>query len=207
MNGLSLSWCPNFGTVYTWYAMDKFGRISQLVNNCWGDIPKSVLAVNNVELLLDSLTEYFWGESDIAYSKTEDKKGDFMVDLYDYWLTGRHTSDSQHLRKKLIYNYGLHDETTKSSQDIHVVMHKGLFIYHAVEGTAEGEDYPVGYERPTKMGDYFRYLVPTAYGSIEDIPVDLRGVIAVSSTLDFTVDRLLDNSNINFSFPKVYEPA
>jgi len=200
MNDLSLNWRPNFGTVYTWYAMDKFGRISQMVNNGWGDIPHSVLAINNVEFLLNSLTEYFWGESRTFHSTTEDKQGEFMIDLYDYWLTGRHTLNRQHLREKLIYNYGLHDETTKPSQDIHVVTHKGLFIYHAVEGTTEGEDYPVGYEKPTKMGDYFRYLVPTAYCSIEDIPFELRGVIAVSTTIDFTVDRLLENSNINIFF-------
>lgn len=55
------------------------------------------------------------------------------------------------------------------------------------------------------MGDYFRFLQPTIYGSIEDFPKELRGLVAISKTVDFTVDRLLDNNLINTYFPEVYK--
>ena len=52
------------------------------------------------------------------------------------------------------------------------------------------------------MGDYFRYLVPTVYGSINDLPRELSHGIAVSDTLDVTKDRVLDNNKINAYFPR-----
>ena len=54
------------------------------------------------------------------------------------------------------------------------------------------------------MGDYYRYLVPSIYASILDFPEDLQHVIAVSPMLDFTQDRVLDNSKINEYFPYGY---
>ena len=81
---------------------------------------------------------------------------------------------------------------------------KGFFIYHGIEGNVEGEDYPVGFTGKTKMGDYFRYLVPTIYASIYDFPEELRYGIAVSDTVDFTLDKVLDNDKINKYFPKMY---
>lgn len=50
------------------------------------------------------------------------------------------------------------------------------------------------------MGDYYRYLVPSIYANIHDIPQDLWCAIAVSDNLDFTQDRLLDNDQINHYF-------
>ncbi|MEY2344458.1 hypothetical protein I3679_011655 [Proteus mirabilis] len=41
------------------------------------------------------------------------------------------------------------------------------------------------------MGDYFRFIVPTVYATIADIPEELRKYIVVSDSLDFTKDRLL----------------
>ena len=54
------------------------------------------------------------------------------------------------------------------------------------------------------MGDYFRYLMPTIYASIEDFPEELRHGIAISDTIDFTKDRLLDNDKISEYFPRMY---
>ncbi|MBJ2118105.1 hypothetical protein I6G31_04135 [Proteus penneri] len=54
------------------------------------------------------------------------------------------------------------------------------------------------------MGDYFRFIVPTIYATIEDIPEELRKYIVVSDSLDFTKDRLLDNNKISDYFTRMY---
>lgn len=54
------------------------------------------------------------------------------------------------------------------------------------------------------MGDYFRYLIPTIYASIENFTKELRPAIAVSDTVDFTKDRLFDNDKISEYFPRMY---
>ncbi len=33
---LHSGWKPGFGIVYTWFGMDKNGKIGVFVNNCWG---------------------------------------------------------------------------------------------------------------------------------------------------------------------------
>lgn len=81
---------------------------------------------------------------------------------------------------------------------------KGVFIYYAVEGSYPGNDYPVGYEGDTEMGDYYRYLVPTIYGGIEDFPQELREGFAIADSLDFTVDRLIANKDINEHFERMF---
>ncbi|MCW2483508.1 hypothetical protein J5224_31115, partial [Candidatus Symbiopectobacterium sp. NZEC135] len=81
---------------------------------------------------------------------------------------------------------------------------KGFFVYHGIEGSFEGEDYLAGYEGSTKMGDYFRFLTPTVYGSIGDFPSELHRGIVVSDVVDFTMDRLFDNAKINDYFPRMY---
>ena len=78
---------------------------------------------------------------------------------------------------------------------------KVFFIYEALEGNKDGDDYPIGYEERSKMGDYFRHLLPTIYGYAEDLSIELRKGIAFSPTLDFTTDRFLDNDLINDYFP------
>lgn len=88
--------------------------------------------------------------------------------------------------------------------EVNLAINRGFFEYFAVEGNKEGEDYPVGYSGKTKMGDYYRYLVPTIYASIEDFPKELRHLIAVSPVLDFTSDRVLKNEKINYYFPSCY---
>ena len=82
---LNKDWTPTFGTIYTWFAMDKKGRIAVLVNNCWGDLPQSILNIPNAELLLDDLNEYMWEESNTYTDYPQDKEGELIVDLYSYW--------------------------------------------------------------------------------------------------------------------------
>ncbi|WP_261821323.1 hypothetical protein [Pragia fontium] len=89
--------------------------------------------------------------------------------------------------------------------DTNLSANKGFSIYQAIEGSNLGQDYPIGHKGKTKMGDYFRYLMPTVYASIEDFPEELRYGIAVSDTVDFMVDRLFDNDKINEYFTRMSE--
>lgn len=199
MSDLNKDWTPTFGTVYTWFAMDKKGRIAVMVNNCWGDLPKSVLNIPNAELLLDDLNEYMWEESKIFNKYPTNKKGKTILDLYSS-LVFRHLRTKQEVVNWVVErsNYSL------DSREENLPSKKGHFVYFAIEGSNQGEDYPVGYNGATKMGDYYRYLVPTVYASIEDFPQELWHGIAVSDTLDFTKDRMLDNDKINTYFPRNY---
>ncbi|ACT13363.1 MULTISPECIES: hypothetical protein [Pectobacterium] len=199
MNTLNINWKPEFGTIFTWFAMDKHGKIAVMVNNCFGDLPKALLSIDNAELLLDQLNEFLWEESEHFTDYPENKCGQTVSDLYsglrfshmanreefDQWLTER----SGHEHKLGEYN---------------VPSVKGFFVYHGIEGSYEGEDYLAGYDGETKMGDYFRFLIPTVYGSINDFPSELRHGIAVSDVADFTTDRLFDNDRVNDYFPKMY---
>lgn len=63
MSVLNENWEPDFGTIYTWFAMDKNGKIAVMVNNCFSDLLINLLRIKNVELLLDHLCEYMWEES------------------------------------------------------------------------------------------------------------------------------------------------
>lgn len=75
-----------------------------------------------------------------------------------------------------------------------------MFIFEGVEGYSEGDDYPVGYDGKTNMGDYFRHLMPTIFATIEDFPRELWKGIAVSKTLDFAKDQVIFNQDISLHF-------
>ncbi|WP_052439311.1 hypothetical protein [Pectobacterium brasiliense] len=66
---------PEFGTVFTWFAMDKNGRIAVMVNNCFGNLPDALLAIADAESLLDQLNDYLWEESQMFsfYSKSKER--------------------------------------------------------------------------------------------------------------------------------------
>ncbi|OWO81604.1 hypothetical protein B5C26_13220 [Photorhabdus luminescens] len=199
MTILNESWKPEFGTIFTWFAMDKNGRIAVMVNNCFGDLPKKILSISDAESLLDQLTEYMWEESLHFTHYPQNKNGYFSVDLYSSWRNRDNLSKTdifENLKNSLVES-GHYSETN-------LPVNKGFFVYHGVEGSYEGEDYPIGYDGETKMGDYFRYLMPTIYASIDDLPKELHRGIAVSDTVDFTVDRLLDNDLINTYFTRMY---
>ena len=198
MSDLNANWTPGFGTIYTWFAMDKNERIAVMVNNCWGDLPQSVLNIHDAELLLDNLNEYMWEESIKYTDYPQDREGELIVDLYSYWR------NKNMCCKKITKALTAELKRIKNYSDANLSVNKGYFLYFAVEGYNEGEDYPVGYDGITKMGDYFRYLVPTVYASIDDFPKELWRGIAVSDTLDFTEDRVLNNNEINAYFPSNY---
>ncbi|PXZ08694.1 hypothetical protein DKK70_00855 [Gilliamella apicola] len=200
MSILNINWKPEFGAIFTWFAMDKNGKIAVMINNCYGYLPKCLLSIENVESLLDHLNEYMWEESSIYSNYPKNKKGNFKLDLYSYW---RH----KNIPDKKTVLADLTNDFIQSGHysDVNLAINKGFFEYQAIEGSIEGEDYPIGYEGVTKMGDYFRYLMPTVYASIEDFPEELRHGIAVSDTVDFTTDRLLDNDKINEYFLRMYK--
>lgn len=189
-----------FGTIYTWFAMDKNGRIAVMINNCWGDLPQSVLQISNAEFLLDNMNEYMWEESEKYKDYPKDKCGRLIVDLFSYWRCSRERNLDK-ITKDLEANL----KKYKNHSDANLSVNKGFFVYEGVEGSNEGEDYPVGYDSDTKMGDYFRYLIPTIYASINDFPKELWHGIAVSDILDFTKNRVLDNHKINTYFPRNYQ--
>ncbi|EOW6514156.1 hypothetical protein ACOZXQ_003975 [Cronobacter malonaticus] len=202
MNKLNVEWMPEFGSIYTWFAADKYGRVSLMLNNCFGGLPKSLLCIDNFEELLDSMSEFVWEESSGYSTYPADKCGDFTVDLFSAWRF------RENLNKEYVINK-LKDEWAKTGKysDANLAINKGLFIYWGVEGSSPGQDYPFGYEGETKMGDYFRYIVPTKFASVKDFPPALHSGLVVSSTLDFTVDRVLDNDKINDYFPAVFSPG
>ena len=199
MSNLNKDWVPGFGTIFTWFAMDKFGKISVMVNNCWGDIPKSLLHIEDIDNQLNDIGEYMWGESKKYNEYPEDKKGGFYLDYYSAWLYGKETTKEEMI-EQLENEYSRYGNYAEA----HPAINRGFFEYFAIEGNKEGEDYPVGYSGKTKMGDYYRFLAPTIHASIEDFPKELRHLIAVSSTLDFTSDRVINNMDINFCFPSCY---
>lgn len=200
MSNIDENWKPMFGIVYTWFAMDKNGFIAVMVNNCWGDIPKSILKIPDAELLLDNISEYIWEESDKYISYPDNKGGRVIVDLYSHWRNKDVINN-----KQIIKRLEIDLVQSKNYSEANLSVNKGYFVYHAIEGNQQGEDYPVGYEEDTKMGDYFRYLIPTIYATINDFPEELWRGIAVSNTLDFTKDRVLDNSKINEYFSINYD--
>ncbi|MEA3236215.1 hypothetical protein OP492_16320 [Pseudomonas mosselii] len=195
---LDQQWEPGFGTIYTWLAMDRVGRIAVMVNNCFGDIPKVLLALSGAEEMLDAISEFMWEESQAFRSYPPLKKGGFTVDFYSAWRwQGR---DKAFVLDELLRNLeerGIYSEAS-------LAFNKGFFVYPAVEGSREGEDFPVGFDGPTSMGDYFRFLVPGEYASIEDFPESLRAGIVVSQTLDFNSKQVLSGKCINEYFYDLY---
>ncbi len=197
MNDLNKDWTPGFGTIYTWFAMDKNGLIAVMVNNCWGDIPKCLLKIPDLEFLLDDINEYMWEESKKYINYPENKNGKVELDLYSSLFFKKFKNKEEYIE------WVFKERMTLSHEMLPSI--KGFFVYYAVEGDNEGDDYPIEYDGPTKMGDYYRYLLPTIYASINDFPKELWHGIAVSDTLDFTKDRLLDNSKINSYFLRNYQ--
>ena len=199
MSDLNENWKPIFGTVYTWFAADKNGHIAMMMNNSFGDLPQSILKIVNVELLLDNLNEYMWEESAVYTDYPPHKNGQTILDLYSYVQYKRLNS-----RKEVedeIYEYR-GDKSRFGHENFPEF--KGYFVFYAVDGECEGMDFPVGYDGETVAGDYFRYLMPTIYATIDDFPDDLKKLIVVSDVIDFEVDRLIPNDSIDQVFPRLY---
>ena len=175
MHYLNANWIPTYGTTYTWIAMDKNGLIAIMVNNNWGNLPKSILITPDIESILDDLNEYIWEESDKYHVYPVNKMGTTQVDLYSKVFFDFLRNDRQQVEDWIYQRSGFNQKIRDES----VPSIKGCFLYNAVDGYSDGEDYPVGYEGQTKMGDYFRYLIPTVYASISDFPKELWHGIGV----------------------------
>ncbi|PIT22412.1 hypothetical protein BGI36_03590 [Snodgrassella communis] len=195
---LNANWRPDFGAIFYWFSMDKSGKIAVMVNNCWGDLPKALLSNRDSILLLGSFMDYIFEDSDKFNPSLHDKHGETILDLYS-GLVYRAYKNRKDVEARV---------ASKSKGGKHfdesVPARKGLFYYEAIEGSEPGEDFVVGYDGETKMGDYFREFIPTICSSIEDFPKELRPAIAVSDTVHFTKDRLFDNDKISEYFPRMY---
>lgn len=197
MYDLNVNWVPEFGSIVIWLAMDKNGKLALMVNNCWGDVPKVILVQNDIKQILYQINDFINEESDTYNFYPKDKEGDFILDFYSplYVKNNDRNSIISNLKEDLL--------DRKNLSDVNIVVNKGIFIYQAVEGNQEGDDYPVDYDGETKMGDYYRYLLPTIYATIDDFPRELWNGIALSKTLDFTKDSVVFNNDINQHFTNV----
>ncbi|AUU34707.1 TPA: hypothetical protein SMO99_000924 [Proteus mirabilis] len=194
---LDINWYPGQGRNHSWVAMDKNGYISMMLNNGYGWLPKCILEINNIKESLNDLCEYIDGDSE-KYNNNVNKKGEYLIDLYSSWVYKKYKN-----KQEIINNFNFRLENKKNC-DAELATKMGMFYFEALEGQSIGEDYPIGYEGKTKMGDYFRFIVPTVYATIADIPEELRKYIVVSDSLDFTKDRLLDNNKISDYFTHMY---
>lgn len=195
MNHFSENWQPNFGEIVSWFAMDKNGYIALMVNNCFGDVPRVLLGMPDAEIGLDLLNEYMWEESQVYKVYPRKNNGKTVLDLYSSCVYK--DFGSREIVEKWI---GERSASDQGLREYNLPSIKGLFVYHAVEGSYPGQDYPVGYSGETEMGDYFRYLMPTVFCTIDDFPVQLRKFIMISKEANFCEDRIFKKSSINNFF-------
>lgn len=196
---LDLNWKPGSARNHTWVAMDKNGRLGLMYNNGYGWLPTSLLKKPNIKEKLSDLCEYIDGDSN-KHANNIDKQGGYSIDLYSSWVYKDYEN-----KRKIVEEFDKQlDRNFKYSTAL-IGCKMGMFLFEGLEGYSKGEDYPIGYDGETKMGDYYRFIIPTVFATIEDIPLPLRQYIAVSSTIDFTKDRLLDNDKISEYFPQMYQ--
>ncbi|MFZ4964077.1 MULTISPECIES: hypothetical protein [Pseudomonas] len=196
MSELDENWVPGFGDIVTWFAVDKFGRVAVMVNNCFGQLPKVLLKTVDLETELDRISEYIWGESSEFPDIPANKGGETRLDCYSF-ATYRDTSRSE-VEGIVLQGSFL------SASEYSLPSTRGYFVFHAVEGDRIGADHPVGYDGASTMGDYFRYLVPTVHAQINDIPEPLRRFFVVSSDVDFEKDRFFESDRLNDFFVSMY---
>ncbi|MBP6123780.1 MULTISPECIES: hypothetical protein [Providencia] len=195
---LDSNWKPGSARNHTWIAMDKNGHLASMLNNGYGWIPPILLNIPNIKEKLSDLCEYIDSDSD-KYINNVDKQGGYSIDLYSSWVYEKY-----HDKKEITDELNNQLKRGYKYSDAIIGTKMGMFFFQGLEGYSKGEDYPIGYDGKTKMGDYYRFIVPTIFATIEDIPHPLRQYIAVSSTIDFTKDRLLDNDKISEYFPRMY---
>lgn len=186
------------GAIITWFAIDINGRMAMFIDNRFGSVPKCVQELGNVCQLLRELGEFAWGESGNYPSFTVGQGGGFSVDMYSYWLNkDASRSDLTRELQEEFDRYGV-------NSDASIAIERGMYLFFAVEGNSVGDDCPVGCDRPVKMGDYYRYLVPEVCSGINSIPEELRGTFARTRSIDFSKDRLLVRELIDVYFPEVF---
>lgn len=192
-------WTPGFGEIVTWFAMDKAGAIAVMVNNCFGRLPAVLLALPDLEPKLDRLSEYMWEESAEFDNYPENKQGKTILGLYSA-RTYRHLA----LRAEVEALIGEHSSAHLALTEYNLPSIKGFYVYHGVEGSVPNEDYPVGYQGQSQIGDYFRYLLPTVTAGINDIPAPLRGCIAVCESFEFSELSFWPSDLVDTYFSQLY---
>ncbi|UBX48236.1 hypothetical protein LDO51_13855 [Providencia alcalifaciens] len=195
---LDLNWKPDSAKNHTWVAGDKNGLISLMLSNGYGWLPTVLLNSSISKNDINLLCEYIDGES-TDYINETNLNGSYTIDLYSSY-----SYESYKNKHELIKSFNSRLESNKNCI-ASLATKMGMFCYEALELPSEGDNYPIGYDGETKMGDYYRFIVPTVFSTIEDIPLPLRQYIVVSSTIDFTKDRLLDNDRISEYFPRMYQ--
>ena len=195
---LDSNWKPGSARNHTWVAMDKNGYLGLMFNNGYGWLPATLLEVPNISESLGDLCEYIDDDSK-KYINNINKKGDYFIDLYSSWVYKDYEN-----KQKIIEEFNKQLARKFKYSTALIGCRMGMFLFEGLEGYSKGEDYPIGYDGETQMGDYYRFIVPTVFATIEDIPAPLRHYIVVSNTIDFTKDRLLDNNKISEYFTRLY---
>jgi hypothetical protein len=196
---LNKDWQPGFGEIITWFAMDKNGLIAVMVNNCFGRLPPVLLDVPGLEAKLDGINEFLWEESSGFTDYPENKAGRTLLDMYSF-RRYRNIHSRKDVELIVLERAGFDQKLSEYS----IPSIKGFYVYHALESSSPGEDYPVGYEGKASNGDYFRFLVPTVPAGIEDFPESLRSLVVVSDTLDFTFGQIVVNNSIGLVFNRLF---
>ena len=194
---LNSDWKPEFGEIYTWLAADCCNKVGIFINNNFGDIPKCILSLEKVEERLDALNEFIFEESESYRDAFFRKDGGTTLEIYssvkyrDY--ASRDEIESTIKRKSRL---GFINEYALPAC-------KGLYVYHALEGDMPGMDRPVGFDGDADMGDYFKFLSPTVFASIEDFPDKFRSVIAKSRRFKFSELKMIKTVDLNRVFDSV----
>lgn len=188
INMLHRKWKPDFGSIVRWHAIDKNGKLACFINNCFGGVPKQLLNKHNINELKDNLNGYLDEESEIYSDYFNIQDGGFILDLFDSYSFS-HVEPS---REKFIAYLNQSFLSVKNLSDVSFVVNKGMFLYYGIECFGNDGKLLVNYNGAVKVGDYYRFLIPTKYSHIGNFPANFREAFAISNKLDFEKDRVLD---------------
>ncbi len=170
-----------------------------LLNNGFGELPRCLLCTDGAEHALDEISDFMDEESSVHDSSKLRKGGEFSVDYYSSWFYREYATKTE-VKAKLIED----QERSKRLCDPNLAINKGIYLYQALDhGNIPGER-PVGYVGEVSNGDYFRFLSPTEFCSISEIPHELQRFVAQSRTLDFSETAVLRGLNVEEHFQQLY---
>lgn len=187
--------------IHTWFGVDKSNLVAIFYIYPWGWVPNVLLKNEQFEIEHDILVDYTCEDSIIYTNYPKRKNGKTIVDLHSYHQHG--DSSKEEIQKKIDFNLSLPYKLNLITATT-IPARKGYFVYQTVAGEKTGDDYPIGYNGPTDMGDYFRFGVPTELGNIDDLHPELWHIVAASDTLDFSKDRVIRKEDINKHFTHTY---
>lgn len=185
----------------TWFGVDKSNQVAIFYKHSWGWVPEILLKNEQIEIEWNILVDYMCEDSKIYTNYPKRKNGKTIIDLYSYYRQ-RHSSKEK-IQKNVDFELSSPHKLNLITATT-IPARKGYFVYRSVDGEKTGDDYPVGYDGPTDMGDYFRFGVPTELGNIDDLHPELWHIVAASDTLDFSKDRVIRKEDINKHFTHTY---